>query len=186
MTLSVDEFLRRFFLHVLPPGFVRIRHFGFLAPRRRLDFYPLFPAPEIGDDSTPAQPPTPGNGEVPSTTPPPLSGPCPQCGGPMTILQRLTAAQIALRSPPLPLARASWQLLPIHSEKARAFSAHTLRVPLPPRNTPILCPYPLPSSSTIYTIKLTPDTSSSPLIAVLLPPTTAGRAEKKRNPIQIP
>jgi len=35
MTLSVEEFLRRFLLHVLPPGFVRIRHFGFLAHRRR-------------------------------------------------------------------------------------------------------------------------------------------------------
>ncbi len=35
MTLSVDEFLRRFLLHVLPGGFVRIRHFGFLANRDR-------------------------------------------------------------------------------------------------------------------------------------------------------
>jgi Putative transposase len=31
MTLHVNEFLRRFLLHVLPPGFVRIRHFGFLS-----------------------------------------------------------------------------------------------------------------------------------------------------------
>ena len=31
MTLSVDEFLRRFQLHVLPKGFVRIRHYGLLA-----------------------------------------------------------------------------------------------------------------------------------------------------------
>lgn len=31
MTLSADEFLRRFLLHVLPRGFVRIRHYGFLA-----------------------------------------------------------------------------------------------------------------------------------------------------------
>jgi hypothetical protein len=31
MTLTVSEFLRRFFLHVLPKAFVRIRHFGFLA-----------------------------------------------------------------------------------------------------------------------------------------------------------
>ncbi len=31
MTLPVDEFLRRFLLHVLPPGFVRIRYFGFQA-----------------------------------------------------------------------------------------------------------------------------------------------------------
>jgi hypothetical protein len=28
MTLPVDEFLRRFLLHLLPRGFVRIRHFG--------------------------------------------------------------------------------------------------------------------------------------------------------------
>lgn len=31
MTLSADEFLRRFLLHVLPKGFVRIRHYGLLA-----------------------------------------------------------------------------------------------------------------------------------------------------------
>jgi hypothetical protein len=35
MTLTACEFLRRFFLHVLPKGFVRIRHFGFLANRHR-------------------------------------------------------------------------------------------------------------------------------------------------------
>src|SRR6266404_3376922 len=35
MTLGATEFLRRFFLHVLPRGFVRIRHFGFLANRFR-------------------------------------------------------------------------------------------------------------------------------------------------------
>src|ERR1019366_5919245 len=35
MTLALDEFLRRFLLHLLPKGFVRIRHFGFLANRRR-------------------------------------------------------------------------------------------------------------------------------------------------------
>jgi len=35
MALKADEFLRRFLLHVLPPGFVRIHHFGFLAHRRR-------------------------------------------------------------------------------------------------------------------------------------------------------
>jgi hypothetical protein len=34
-TLSLDEFLRHFLLHVLPKGFVRIRNFGFLANRRR-------------------------------------------------------------------------------------------------------------------------------------------------------
>ena len=35
MTLAVSDFIRRFLLHVLPSGFVKIRHFGFLANRCR-------------------------------------------------------------------------------------------------------------------------------------------------------
>jgi hypothetical protein len=35
MTIAAAEFLRRFFQHILPKGFVRIRHFGFLANRQR-------------------------------------------------------------------------------------------------------------------------------------------------------
>jgi hypothetical protein len=35
MTLKADEFIRRFLLHVLPSRFVRIRHFGLLANRKR-------------------------------------------------------------------------------------------------------------------------------------------------------
>jgi len=35
LALDVDEFLRRFLLHVLPRGFVRIRHFGLLANAQR-------------------------------------------------------------------------------------------------------------------------------------------------------
>jgi len=35
MELAVDEFLRRFLLHIVPNGFVRIRHFGLLANRHR-------------------------------------------------------------------------------------------------------------------------------------------------------
>jgi hypothetical protein len=35
MTLDAVEFIRRFLLHILPPGFVKIRHFGFLANRNR-------------------------------------------------------------------------------------------------------------------------------------------------------
>jgi hypothetical protein len=37
MTLKVEEFIRRFLLHVLPKGFIKIRHFGFLANRGRRD-----------------------------------------------------------------------------------------------------------------------------------------------------
>ena len=35
MTLDAVEFIRRFLLHILPSGFVKIRHFGFLANRNR-------------------------------------------------------------------------------------------------------------------------------------------------------
>jgi len=37
MTLSADEFLRRFLLHVLPDGFQRIRHYGLLGNRHRAE-----------------------------------------------------------------------------------------------------------------------------------------------------
>jgi len=37
MTLKAEEFMRRFLLHVLPTGFVKVRHFGFLANRGRRD-----------------------------------------------------------------------------------------------------------------------------------------------------
>ena len=37
MTLKAEEFIRRFLLHVLPPRYVRIRHFGLLANRKRKD-----------------------------------------------------------------------------------------------------------------------------------------------------
>ena len=41
MTLTAEEFLRRFLQHVLPPRFVRIRFFGFLSPRKRGVLLPL-------------------------------------------------------------------------------------------------------------------------------------------------
>jgi hypothetical protein len=45
MTLDIDEFLRRFLLHLLPPGFVRIRNFGFLANRTRSDPFKVYSPP---------------------------------------------------------------------------------------------------------------------------------------------
>ena len=41
MKLKANEFLRRFFLHVLPRGFVRIRHYGLLSNRYRKQCLPL-------------------------------------------------------------------------------------------------------------------------------------------------
>jgi hypothetical protein len=60
MTLDAHEFIRRFLLHILPDGFMRIRHFGFLANRAKKQALPqcrkllgLNPAlPEIPNQST--------------------------------------------------------------------------------------------------------------------------------------
>jgi len=38
MTVTADEFIRRFLQHVLPRGFQKVRHYGFLHPRARTDF----------------------------------------------------------------------------------------------------------------------------------------------------
>ena len=35
MTLAVDEFIRRFLLHILPKGFMKIRYFGFLSHKNK-------------------------------------------------------------------------------------------------------------------------------------------------------
>jgi hypothetical protein len=97
LTLPVDEFLRRFLLHVLPRGFVRIRHFGFLASRRRGALVPLCKQMLPAD-----APPTPHAVSAHSDTPcqPVPTWTCPLCGSPMILIERLTAVQIRLRSPP--------------------------------------------------------------------------------------
>ena len=76
-----------FFLHVLPRGFVRIRHFGFFAHRRRAALLPLC-LTLLGQT---CEPPT-----VTDSTPTDLPRPlwlCPQCGGAMAIVERFTASE---------------------------------------------------------------------------------------------
>ena len=38
MTVSAEEFLRRFLQHVLPPGFQKVRHYGFASATRRAGY----------------------------------------------------------------------------------------------------------------------------------------------------
>jgi hypothetical protein len=95
LTLPVGEFLSRFLMHLLPQGFVRIRHFGFLANRRRAALLPLC-FQLLGAAQEP-----PDEEHISSSTEDASDlYRCPQCGGPMKIIERLTAAQIQLRSPP--------------------------------------------------------------------------------------
>jgi hypothetical protein len=87
MTVSAEEFVRRFLLHVLPKGFVRIRHFGFMANAQRsasleLCRKLLAMAPIVHSTET-------------STTS--SAGLCPSCHQPITVLERLNPAQLRWR-----------------------------------------------------------------------------------------
>ena len=95
MTLPVNEFLQRFLLHVLPPGFVRIRYFGWMAHRRRGASLPLcLPLLAPSGRFLEAEP-----AEKPAGAPRPLWI-CPPCGGPMVLIKRLSPVELRWRSPP--------------------------------------------------------------------------------------
>jgi hypothetical protein len=78
MTLSADEFMRRFLLHVLPDGFHRIRHYGFLANGARKANVELArrllsaPAPVVSE----------------AEVAPDKEAACPCCGGRMLLIER--------------------------------------------------------------------------------------------------
>jgi hypothetical protein len=81
MTLSADEFIRRFLLHVLPDGFHRIRHYGLFASGTRAVNIArirslLAPAPPLDQVD-----PQPAHNEPPAPA-------CPCCGGRLVIIER--------------------------------------------------------------------------------------------------
>jgi len=85
--LDVMEFLRRFLQHVLPDGFMKVRHFGFLhascaIPTDTLRLMILTPQP-LGGKPTPIAHPAP------------FVAFCPPCGGPMRVVTRLWTANRA-------------------------------------------------------------------------------------------
>jgi hypothetical protein len=90
MTLSPDEFVRRFLLHVLPKGFHRIRHYGLLASGGRKANVAL--ARQLLAVPAPAEP------EEPAPPPDPRP-PCPCCGGRMVVIEIFQRAGQA-RAPP--------------------------------------------------------------------------------------
>jgi len=94
MSLHVHEFLRRFLLHVLPKGFVRIRHFGFLSTRNRSTLLPVCFRLLGAAAAKPIRKTTADDCETRATWS------CPRCNGPMLLLERFTALQLRLRAPP--------------------------------------------------------------------------------------
>ena len=86
MTLNGDEFLRRFLIHVLPRGFVRIRFFGFLSRRTRPRLLPICRT-LVGAIPHERAEPAPGVSRLFT---------CPCCGGAMTIIQSFTLPRLRL------------------------------------------------------------------------------------------
>ena len=96
MRLNTHEFIRRFMMHVLPDRFHRIRHYGFLAGAGRKEKVAQIRA-LIGDIKSAEQ------DQPPAEAPPPLTlrEPCPDCGGPMRIIETFRRGQIPqTRAPP--------------------------------------------------------------------------------------
>jgi hypothetical protein len=106
MTLGTHEFIRRFLMHVLPPGFHRIRYYGFLTSQtranniariRELLAVPLIPIDAIKAANTTAS--TSAQPEEPKTT----EHPCPCCGSRMRIIETFSRGQLPKHRPtPLP------------------------------------------------------------------------------------
>jgi len=90
MTLAPDEFIRRFLLHVLPKGFHRIRHYGFLASATR--------AANIARARDLLAAPAPEPAAAPAA-PADRRPPCPCCGGRMIVVETFERGR-APRAPP--------------------------------------------------------------------------------------
>jgi hypothetical protein len=100
MTLASAEFMRRFLLHVLPDGFQRIRHYGFLANANRAAKLArirelLPPAPQQQGEATPQDPAEMATQPECAATPTAdneCQPTCPECGGEMEIVETLVKA----------------------------------------------------------------------------------------------
>jgi hypothetical protein len=98
MTLSAEEFLRRFLLHVLPRGFVRIRFFGFLANRSRTTLLPRCQRLLL-DNPRPHAPAV-----ITFSPAQPACFRCPKCATPMLLVEKLSTwsiSQLTLLRPAL-------------------------------------------------------------------------------------
>jgi Putative transposase/Transposase zinc-binding domain len=94
MTVAATEFLRRFLLHLVPKGLMRIRHYGLTANSQRAhklqrcrELFGITPPPTT--DSLPTQPPPEADSvrRLTDTS----AKPCPKCGAPLRIIEILPA-----------------------------------------------------------------------------------------------
>ena len=94
MTLSADEFMRRFLLHVLPAGFHRIRHYGLLANAERREH--LARARELLHVVPATAESLSADASVAVAAPAFI---CPHCGAAMIIIEIFARGQ-PIRAPP--------------------------------------------------------------------------------------
>ena len=85
MTLAIDEFIRRFLIHVLPTGFHRIRHYGLFANGSRAEN--IARARQLLDVPPTKKNEPPDAGSADAGEPQILAHPCPCCGGRMIIIE---------------------------------------------------------------------------------------------------
>ena len=98
MTLGPEEFMRRFLLHVLPSGFHRIRHYGFLSNgSRRLGLAVARQLLGVHANATVAIADEAAANDEPASKPPTFV--CHHCGRPMVIVL-LLAREPSIRAPP--------------------------------------------------------------------------------------
>ena len=96
MRLETGEFIRRFLIHVLPDGFHRIRHYGFLASAKRKANIAAIRV-MIGADAQPREPEA-----VEASAPLTLRQLCPDCGGQMRIIETFRRGKRpTTRAPPI-------------------------------------------------------------------------------------
>ena len=94
MTVASDEFIRRFLIHVLPPGFHRIRYYGLFANATRTRN--LLRARELLDVATSQAPSDRENDDDGSLSP---WRPCPSCGGIMRVIDTFEPGDIPRATP---------------------------------------------------------------------------------------
>jgi len=88
MTLTAEEFIRRFLLHVLPKGFARIRHYGCMANRCRRQCAALCRTLLEADEPAPSEPEAVR--EAPARR-------CPFCGGPVEVVEMIVPREFSRR-----------------------------------------------------------------------------------------
>jgi hypothetical protein len=98
MVLAVAEFIRRFLQHVLPQGFMKVRHYGFLSPSFGVPFEQVRARVEMAHGFAAK----PVNTDIDAPAPKPMV--CSHCGGALKLLRVLRPA----RQRPASACASSW------------------------------------------------------------------------------